>query len=205
MKEVLESLILVTRSSFYKAIIEDLHSINIQAHTRTQSLLTPGILDLFYLHSSHLFTQYIKHDEDNLYPWLQARFSIGLSRTAENCSGSFGGAVAAGFGPWIRGFPRIGHSAEASWTFFILESNVQLWRSLHFWCWSSRKSSTNRASDYLLCWVLDPMVDFMTPYTEDIITNMNSQMTKQHTHYETAKIFLHLSQLPVLNFVLKLN
>ena len=43
--EILESLILVTRSSFYKAIIKDLHSINIQTHTYTQSLLTSGILD----------------------------------------------------------------------------------------------------------------------------------------------------------------
>lgn len=98
MKEVLESLILVTRSSFYKAI-KDLHSINLQAHTHTQSLLTSGTLDLFYLHTSHLFTHYIKHDEDNLYPWLQANFSIGLSQIAENCSGSFGDAAPAEFGP----------------------------------------------------------------------------------------------------------
>lgn len=33
--EILENLILVTRSSFYNAIIKDLHSINIQAHTHT--------------------------------------------------------------------------------------------------------------------------------------------------------------------------
>lgn len=32
--KILESLILVTRSSFYKAIIKDLHSINIQTHTQ---------------------------------------------------------------------------------------------------------------------------------------------------------------------------
>ena len=45
--EILESLILVTRSSFYKAIIKDLHRINIQTHTRTESLLTSGILESF--------------------------------------------------------------------------------------------------------------------------------------------------------------
>lgn len=54
-------------------------------------------------------------------------------------------------------------------------------------------------------WVLDPILEFMTPYPEDILTNMNSEMAKQHMHYETAKIFLHLSQLPALHFVLKFN
>lgn len=111
----------------------------------------------------------------------------------------------AEFGPWIRGFLRISHSAEASWTVFIFEINVQLWRSQHFWFWSFRKSSTNRASDYLSWCMLNPIVDFMIPHPEDIITNVSSQITKQHTHYETAKIFLHLSQLPGLHFVLRFN
>lgn len=118
----------------------------------------------------------------------------------------------------VLGLRSLAHELGDSWglvilrvsqAFFIFEGNVQLWINQHFWCGFFWKSSTNRASHvehaHLPWQVLDPIVVFITSSPEDIIAITNSQMPKQHTHYKTVKIFLHLSQLPALHCVLKFN